>query len=65
MLILLEELQGQNYLSMSPDPEGPSPDPLRGRPRTALPDNPTDPGIHINCYVLNLARFNRRAINGR
>lgn len=49
---LLDRLNGKNYLSMTPD------DP----PRAALPQE-TEPIVHINCYVLNLARFTVAAAN--
>jgi hypothetical protein len=57
-LILLSKLNGEVYLAMTPD-EPPH------RPRTEMPPKPTDPGIHINCYVLNLASFRIRDINAQ
>lgn len=51
VLLLLEDLNGKNYLSMSPD-----------KTPEALPIDlfePTDAIIGITCYVLNLARFKR------
>jgi hypothetical protein len=54
-LILLETLHGENYLSMNPDK------PAEG-PREGL-RAPEEVGFHITCYVLNLARFTRQAID--
>jgi hypothetical protein len=50
MLHLLEELNGQNFLSMKPDPDELLPVGL---------EPPTSATVGINCYVLNLARFQR------
>jgi hypothetical protein len=50
-LLLLDNLHGKNFLSMSPDPTH----------ETLPPDfgEPTDASFGIACYVLNLARFKR------
>lgn len=50
-LLLLDNLHGRNFLSMSPDLIG-----------EVLPTNmprPVTPADGVNCYVLNLARFKR------
>ncbi|WP_437673166.1 hypothetical protein [Sorangium sp. So ce131] len=50
VLLLLEDLHGKNFLSMTPDKS------------EALPSTmpmPIKAIIQINCYVLNLARFKR------
>jgi hypothetical protein len=52
ILILLEELHGKNFLSMSPDK------PFEWKAPPIMPDA-IDAIYHINCYVLNLSRFKR------
>jgi hypothetical protein len=54
ILILLDRLNGNNYLSMSPDP-------AEDGYAVPLPET-IDPGYHITCYVLNLARFTRESV---
>lgn len=50
-LLLLDNLHGKNFLSMSPDKTS----------ETLPPDfgEPSDVPVGINCYVLNLSRFKR------